>query len=73
MPDPRCVIITSDQRLKVINKRDEVIQISLGVYEAELSPGEESLAPLAFGEYLALGVHVIEVKPCCGASLWLQE
>lgn len=73
VPDPRCVIITSDQRLKVINNRDEIIQISLGVFEAEIDPGEESLAPLTFGEYLAPGVHLIEVSPCCGASLWLQE
>jgi hypothetical protein len=73
VPDPRCVIITSDQRLNVINNRDEVIQISLGVFEAEIDPGDESLAPLTFGEYLAPGVHLIEVSPCCGASLWLQE
>ncbi len=73
VPDPRCVIITSDQRLKVINNRDEIIQISLGVFEAEIDPGDESLAPLTFGAYLATGVHLIEVSPCCGASLWLQE
>lgn len=73
VPDPRCVIITADQRLKLINNRNEIIQISLGVFEAEIDPGDESLAPLTFGAYLAPGVHLIEVSPCCGASLWLQE
>lgn len=72
VPDPRCVIIAPDQILKVVNNRAEVIQVSLGVFEAEIQPGEDIVAELPFGDYLAPGVHVIDVSPCCGASLWLQ-
>ncbi len=73
VPDPRCVIIAPDQILKVVNNRDEDIQVSLGVFNASIPKGEDSVAELPFGDFLAPGVHVIEVSPCCGASLWLQE
>lgn len=72
VPDPRCVIIAPDQILKVVNNREEDIQVSLGVFNASIPKGEDSVAELPFGDYLAPGVHVIEVSPCCGASLWLQ-
>lgn len=73
VPDPRCIIIAPNQFLKVVNNRDEIIQVSLGVFETLIRPGEDSVAEFPFGNYLAPGVHVIEVSPCCGASLWLKE
>jgi hypothetical protein len=73
VPDPRCVIVDPDQMLKVVNSRDETIQVSLGRFEAVLDPGGDFSVCHPFGEYLAPGVHMIKVSPCCGASLWLQE
>jgi hypothetical protein len=72
IPDPRCSLIQPDQILEVVNSREETLLVSIGQLEAELSPGESYLFDLAFGEYLAPGVHRVEVQPCCGAELWLQ-
>jgi hypothetical protein len=72
IPDPRCAIITPDQMLKVVNQRQETIQVFIGNLEATIEPGSEYAFNMPFGEYLAPGVHLLEVKPCCGASLWLK-
>jgi hypothetical protein len=71
--DPRCSFIHPDQILEVINNRDETITIVIGHLEASLAPGESHLFDLPFGEYLAPGVHRIDVQPCCGAELVLGE
>jgi hypothetical protein len=70
--DPRCTIITPNQMLKVVNQRQETIQVSIANMEATIEPGGEHTFDTPFGQYLAPGVHLIEVKPCCGASLWLK-
>jgi predicted small lipoprotein YifL len=72
IPDPRCVIIAPDQILKVVNNRQETLQVSIANMEATIEPGSEHTFNVPFGQYLAPGVHLIEVKPCCGASLWLK-
>lgn len=73
MPDPRCSKITADQMLEVINNRAETVLVKLGHLEATLAPGESHKFELPFGDYLAPGVHRIEVQPCCGAELVLDE
>jgi hypothetical protein len=72
IPDPRCTIITPDQILKVVNSREETLQVSIANFEATIEPGGERIFNLPFGQYLAPGVHNVEVLPCCGAALWLQ-
>ena len=73
VPDPRCAIVRPDQWLIVVNRRNETVQVSLAGLTTSLAPGEEHLFEVAFGRILAPGVHRIEVSPCCGAELWLQE
>ena len=72
IPDPRCAIIKPEQMLKVVNSRQETLQVSIANMAATIDPGGEHLFNVPFGQYLAPGVHLIEVKPCCGASLWLK-
>ena len=72
IPDPRCSLIQPDQILEVVNAQQETLTVSIGRLAAEIAPDERYLFDLPFGEYLALGVHRIEVQPCCGAELWLQ-
>jgi hypothetical protein len=72
IPDPRCAIIKPNQMLKVVNSRQETLQVSIANMTATIDPGGEHLFNVPFGQYLASGVHLIEVKPCCGASLWLK-
>lgn len=72
IPDPRCAIIKPNQMLKVVNSRQETLQVSIANMTTTIDPGSEYLFSVPFGQYLAPGVHLIEVKPCCGASLWLK-
>jgi len=73
IPDPRCALVRPDQQLRVVNQRAEVLQVSLAGQQASLEPGGEVLFEVPLGQLLAPGVHRIEVSPCCGAELWLQD
>jgi hypothetical protein len=71
-PDPRCTVVRPDQTLKVINRRGEPIVVTIGNFQARLEAGGEAVLATPFGDYLAVGVHRLEVSPCCGAELWLK-
>lgn len=73
IPDPRCTRVTPGQRLKVINATAGRVQVHIGPYDAAIEPGGEHLLDTTFGEYLAPGVHLLQVQPCCGPELWLVE
>ncbi|OGO60535.1 MAG: hypothetical protein A2032_01395 [Chloroflexi bacterium RBG_19FT_COMBO_49_13] len=73
IPDPRCSKVRADQKLKVINLTLNTLQVSLGVFNNSLLPGGEYLIDVPFGDYLAAGVHQLQVSPCCSAELWLEE
>ena len=73
MPDPRCSIVRPDQKLSVINKTQNTLEVSIGRFSASLEPGAEILFDTPFGEYLAPGVHQLLVLPCCGPELWLED
>jgi hypothetical protein len=46
--------------------------VTIGRYAASVEPGEKTIFATPFGEYLAPGVHQLQVSPCCGAELWLE-
>lgn len=72
VPDPRCTKVRADQKLTVINQTQNILQVTIGVFTASLEPGDKTTIDTPFGEYLALGVHQLQVSPCCGAELWLE-
>lgn len=72
MPDPRCSEVRPDQKLRVINKTQNKLEVSIGSFTASLEPGAETVFDTPFGEYLAPGVHQLMVSPCCGAEIWLE-
>lgn len=72
MPDPRCLKVRSEQRLRVVNQRDEALEITLGGAITSLQPGEETTFTLSFGELLLPGVHALQVSPCCGGEIVLS-
>jgi hypothetical protein len=73
IPDPRCIKVRADQRLSVVNQTKSTLEISLGIYKASLLPGAETTFDAPFGMYLATGVHQLQVSPCCGPELVLEE
>jgi hypothetical protein len=72
IPDPRCSKVRVDQKLKVVNQTEKTVEISIGSFSAKLEPGKATLIDFPFGEYLAPGVHQLQVTPCCSAELWLE-
>lgn len=73
VPDPRCVIVQPDQRLRVVNNLDELITASLGSLSTSIAPKAEHTFEKTFGEVLMPGVHNLGVNTCCGGSIWLKE
>ncbi len=73
VPDPRCLKITPQQRLQVLNQTQETVQIQLGHFEATLQPGEAYLLDSPLGSYLAPGVHLMQAAPYSGPELWLEN
>lgn len=71
MPDPRCSQVKPDQMLTVINQTHDNLEVSIGRFATSLAPGAEFSIDIPFGEYLAPGVHQLQVAPCCGAEIWL--
>jgi hypothetical protein len=73
MPDPKCSFINPEQVLEIVNERKETLHIKIGHLKAKLLPNQSHTFDLPVGMYLAPGVHLIEVQPCCSAELWLRE
>jgi hypothetical protein len=73
IPDPRCMIVTADQRLRVINRTGADVEISLGPFALPLPANGETVFGPSFGDFLMPGVHVLGVDPCCGGELWLRS
>jgi hypothetical protein len=73
IPDPRCSKVRPDQELTVINNTQNTLEVSIGRFRASLEPGAETIFDTPFGEYLEPGVHQLQVSPCCGPELWLEE
>jgi hypothetical protein len=73
VPDPRCSKVRADQKLKVINQTQNTLQVSIGSFRTSLEAGAEIVFDTPFGDYLAEGVHQLQVDPCCGPELWLEE
>jgi hypothetical protein len=72
MPDPRCLRVHGEQRLRVVNQRGETLEIALGRATASLQPGAEITFERSFGELLLPGVHALQVFPCCGGEIVLS-
>lgn len=72
--DPRCLIVTAAQQLKVVNKTKESVQVDLGPQvSARLRPGREMVLGPRFGDYLARGVHFLEESAFEGdPEIWFK-
>jgi hypothetical protein len=73
IPDPRCIDIRPEQKLAVVNHRSETLRVRIGSLETTILPEGQHLFDLPFGDYLAPGVHLLDVFPCCGGELVLSQ
>lgn len=67
VPQPRCVHVTSNQKLKIVNQSQGSININVGKIQASLAPTQSFQFPKTLGEFLASGGHSI-----VGAEIWLE-
>lgn len=72
IPDPRCLIVTGGQLLRVMNRTGARVTVSLGRESYTLESDGEVVFSTPFGEALLPGVHLLGVDPCCGGELWLK-
>lgn len=73
IPDPRCLIVHANQKLRVINRTEGTVKISLAGVTQTLEPDGSFTFIAKFSELLQPGVHALSVDPCCGGEIWLQE
>jgi hypothetical protein len=74
IPDPRCSKVRADQHLTIVNNTQNNVEALIGSsFEADLAPGEKTVIHYPFSDYLYPGVHQVQVTPCCGFELWLED
>ena len=57
----------------LVNNRLETLRVRIGSLETTILPERQHLFGLPFGDYLAPGVHLLDVFPCCGGELVLSQ
>jgi hypothetical protein len=73
VPEPRCLVVASEQILQVTNKTGEFVKVQLGPFGRELGAGETYTFDCPMGYYLAPGVHQLMVSPFGSPEIWLKE
>ncbi len=73
IPSPRCLKVTSQQRLKVANRTDAAVQVQLGPHTLQVPAGAEGSLDVPFGTFLAPGVHRVSADPYSGPEVWLVQ
>jgi len=65
----RCIQVAADQKLMLLNRRDEAVVMTLGPFVIDLAPGDEILLDEPVGKYLEVGAHYLPDSP----AIWLVE
>ncbi len=73
IPSPRCLKVSADQKLRVVNRTDSALQLSLGRLEQTLQPQAETVLDAPFADYLAPGVHILRAEPFSGPEILLVK
>lgn len=80
-PAPRCLIVTANQRLRVVNDSNRIgppgkpMTVRFAGFAPRAVPGEATLFDRPLGELITPGVHNIRISlyPCAGgAEVWLK-
>jgi hypothetical protein len=72
-PDPRCLIVNPDQRLRIVSRLDGEVQVALGSVSVIVGPGFDGVIGPRFGDYLEPGVHFLGESTYEGnVEIWLR-
>jgi hypothetical protein len=76
VPDPRCLAVTPEERILVVNRtgafhrRSAVsVTVRLGAYSARLAPQQAAIFAAPVGAYLATGLHGLRAKRVPGPAV----
>jgi hypothetical protein len=73
VPSPRCVKVTSQQRIEVRNRTQSAVQLKLGFKRPQVEAGGTYRFEQPLGEFLLPGVHVLLAAPFSGPEVWLVK
>ncbi len=74
VPSPRCIKVTGEQSLRVVNATDADVDVRWGDWIITLAPHGDGSFDTAFRSYLAVGVHRLAISSLTGgAEIWLIE
>ncbi|UCC76671.1 MAG: hypothetical protein JSW37_14385, partial [Anaerolineales bacterium] len=73
VPSPRCVKVTSQQRIEVHNRTQSAVELKLGFKRAQVEASGTYNFEQPVGEFLAPGVHVLLAAPFSGPEVWLVK
>jgi hypothetical protein len=72
-PDPRCLIVNPDQRLRIVSRLDGEVQVALGSVSVIVGPGFDGVIGPRFGDYLEPGAHFLGESTYDGnVEIWLR-
>jgi hypothetical protein len=79
VPAPRCLQVLADQKLRLTNGLGVPITVDFADFHTVIQPGQAYLFDRPVGEFLALGVHRMEITHdlpdanTTGPEIWLVE
>ena len=74
MPSPRCMQVTADQVLRLVNQTGIPLQLRLAWYEFSLEAGAALELNVPLGAYLAPGVHHLDTQGAGSApEIWVLQ
>lgn len=73
VPGPRCMIVSADQRLNLVNDSGGTVTVGLSYFVFSLEQGESRTFDLSFGQFLEPGVHraAVDLYLGSGPEVWL--
>ena len=72
IPSPRCLRVEGDQTLRITNETASYMEYTLGNQYGGVNPQGFTQISSPFREYLAPGVHYLEISACCNVEIWLE-
>jgi hypothetical protein len=72
VPQPRCLIVTHAEHLRVVNGLGGSINIRLGSWNETVAAGQTFTFPVQIGDFLAPGVHTLHFTAASSAAIWVD-
>jgi hypothetical protein len=78
VPSPRCLVVTADQRLRLVNRTaangqpGTTVSLHFAGFAAKIPPNHAALLDAPVGDYLPPGVSGVPLRGAPAPELWLR-